>query len=216
MAQLNYQHGRDAAREQRTQFRLRWFGPTKAEVWQKLAEEIDARYENLGFWRGGRVVADVGCWQVVLDTQQVDKVTYTRIRAPYVNCDEFRFCIFRKHLFSGLAELLGFQDVNVGHPQFDEQFIIRGNHETKLRRLFANPRVRELIEAQPHIRFEVRDDEGFFFKKYPDGVDQLRFFVPGVIKDIDRLKLLYDLFAETLQTLCEMGSAYQRDPQVEI
>jgi hypothetical protein len=216
MATLNYQHRRDAAKEQRKQFRLRWFGPSKAEVWQVLAREIGARYENRGFWRGDRVVADVGCWQVVLDTVHVDKITYTRIRAPYVNADDFRFCIFRKHLFSGIAQMLGFQDISVGHREFDEQFIIRGNHESKLRRLFDNARLRELIQAQPQIRFEVRDDEGFFIKKYPQGVDQLRFFVPRVIKDINHLKLLYDLFAETLQVLCEMGSAYERDPEVEI
>jgi hypothetical protein len=37
-----------------------------------------------------------------------------------------------------------------------------------------------------------------------------------VIKDIDRLKLLYELFAETLHTLCAMGSAYEDDPGVTL
>jgi hypothetical protein len=214
MPELDYQHGDDAARERRKQARLRWFGPSRAEVWQRLAEEIGARHET-SFWRGDKVIAEVGPWQIALDTLHANKVTYTRIRAPFVNADDFRFCIFRKHFFSGLAEMLGFQDVTVGHPSFDEQFIIRGTSEPRLRKLFDNARLRELIEAQPNIRFEVLDSEGFF-TKYPDGVDQLRFLLAGVIKDIDKLKLLYDLFAETLQTLCEMGSAYERDPQVEI
>jgi hypothetical protein len=215
MATLNYQHGREAQIEQRKRLRLKWFGPTRAEVWRLLAEEIGANYEKR-FWRGDRVIAEVGHWQVALDTVQVDKVTYTRVRAPYVNADDFRFCIFRKHLFSGLAQALGSQDVTVGHREFDEQFIIRGNHESKLRRLFANAELRRLLTAQPRVRFEVRDDEGFFCKKYPEGVDELRFFVPGVIKDIDRLRMLYDLFAETLQELCLMGSAYERNPRVKV
>jgi hypothetical protein len=112
--------------------------------------------------------------------------------------------------------MLGFADVRVGHPEFDEQFVIRGTHESRLRRLFDNAELRRLLMAQPKVRFEVRDDEGWFGARFPDGVDELRFFVPGVIKDIDRLKQLYDLFAETLHQLCKMGSAYERDPGVKL
>ena len=36
----------------------------------------------------------------------------------------------------------------------------------------------------------------------------------GTMKDLDQLKRLYDLFAETLNELCRMGSAYERDPDV--
>jgi hypothetical protein len=45
-------------------------------------------------------------------------------------------------------------------------------------------------------------------------VDELRFIVAGVITDIDRLKSLYELFAEALHQLCHIGSAYEDDPQL--
>ena len=51
---------------------------------------------------------------------------------------------------------------------------------------------------------------------YSAGVDELYFAVPGVIKDPDRLKGLYELFAETLDRLCAIGSAYERDPHVTL
>ncbi|HTS17459.1 MAG TPA: hypothetical protein VMP11_07795 [Verrucomicrobiae bacterium] len=38
----------------------------------------------------------------------------------------------------------------------------------------------------------------------------------GVIKDVERLKRLYDLFAETLDELCRTGSASARDPGVKL
>jgi hypothetical protein len=38
--------------------------------------------------------------------------------------------------------------------------------------------------------------------------------VTGVIKNVDRLKLLYDLFSETLDELCRMGAAYEKNPGV--
>lgn len=47
-------------------------------------------------------------------------------------------------------------------------------------------------------------------------VDELSFTVAGVIKDVDRLKLLYELFAATLDELCRIGSAYSSDPGVQV
>jgi hypothetical protein len=64
-----------------------------------------------------------------------------------------------------------------------------------------------LIAKQKEIQFSVKDDEGWFGSKFPDGVDELYFSVVGVIKDTDRLKLLFDLFAETLDRLTRMGAA---------
>jgi hypothetical protein len=219
MKPLDYQNPDDARSEQNQRLRLKLFGPRRADVWKVLADEIGARFEGGRFWNeADRVVADVDPWEIVLDTYVVPMgktvVRFTRMRAPFVNADGFRFAVSRKNVFSGLGKLLGAQDVTVGHPAFDDAFVIKGNNEPQLRRLFANPRLRELIEAQPTIHFTVKPDDGLFRRKYPAGVDELRFTVPGVIKDLDRLKSLYDLFAETLNTLCQIGAAYEDDPGV--
>ena len=197
-----------------------WFGPGKDEVWGQLARELRADFVDGGFWRGSKVQASVKEWSVTLDTYTVSTgkshITYTRMRAPYVNKDGFRFRIFRKGFFSELGKLFGMQDVEVGHPWFDEEFIIQGSHVDKLRLLFADQSIRQLIEAQPAIRLEVKDDEGWFGAHFPAGVDELHFQVVGIIKDIERLKSLYELFAKTLDRLCEIGSAYGNDPQIEL
>jgi hypothetical protein len=164
------------------------------------------------------VDATHGQWTVTLDTYSSDDSTFTRMRAPYVNPDGFRFNIYRPGIFSHIGKWLGMQDVAVGYPQFDEDFIIKGNDEAKLRRLFANATIRELIDAQPSINFSVRDDDNKFWsgRNFPADVDELYFRVTGVIKDVDRLKLLYDLFSETLGELCRMGSAYEKSAGVKL
>ena len=109
------------------------------------------------------------------------------------------------------------QDVCVGYSEFDEAFIIKGNNEWKLRQLFSNAKIRQLISAQPDIRFFVNNRHGGVWgKSLPKGVDELYFEVVGAIKEVDRLKLLYELFSETLDELCRMGSAYEDDPQVKL
>jgi hypothetical protein len=197
-----------------------WFGPSKKEIWRQLSEETNARFVEGGVWKSDKVEATHGEWTVTLDTYAVStgKVTiiYTRMRAPYVNPDGFRFNIYRRGFFSGVGKMLGMQDIEIGLEEFDNDFIIKGNDEGKLRQLFANPRIRELISSQKDVNFSVRDDEGWFGPKFPEGVDELAFAVTGVIKDVERLKQLYELFAATLDELCRMGSAYATDPGVKV
>ena len=222
MATLDYQSADDSGARRRDRRRTRWFGPSRTQVWEVLAREIGARYEPGGLLFGtrDRVVADIPPWRVVLDcfsTGEMPVTWHTRMRAPYVNADGFRFTAYRKGLFTGLGKLLGMQDVVVGYPEFDEAFVIKGNDERKLRRLFANAKLRALIQLQPNIHFAVNDDDGVFLP-YPKRVDQLCFISKGEapITDLHRLKLLYELFAETLEELCRMDSAYDVHPGVSI
>ena len=215
MATLDYQNRDDAARERKGILR-QLFGPCQKEVWAALAAEIDARYEAGGWWKGSRVVAEVGPWQVTLDTVRRDKLVFTRLRAPFVNPEGFRFRIHRRHLFSGLTEMLGAQDIEIGEAQFDRDFVIKSNDPARVRQLLASPRMRLLLDWQPRIHFAVRDDGGWFGAKFPQGVDELYFECIGVLKDHELLKGLFDLFAETLEQLCIMGSAYETPPGVTL
>jgi hypothetical protein len=196
------------------------FGPSRQEIWRQLAAETGADYVDEGFWKKDKVQAHHGQWTVTLDRHAVSTgkvvIVYTRLRAPFVNPDGFRFNIYRRGLFSDIAKMLGMQDVEIGDEQFDRDFIIKGNDEGKLRALFSNLRLRTLIADQPAIMFSVRDNEGYFGPAFPDDTDELHFLVTGVIKDVDRLKRLFDLFAETLDQLCRIGSAYARNPDVAL
>ena len=199
------------------------FGPSRDEIWQQFAAAVGGSLTEGGFMKGGsKVQAAHGQWMVTLDNYVVSTgksaVIFTRMRAPYVNPDGFQFTIYRRGIFSDLGKWLGMQDVNVGVPQFDADFVIKGNDEAKLRRLFADARLRDLINAQPNINFSVKDDENRVWggQNFPPDVDELCFQVGGVIKDLDRLKQLFDLFAETLDELCRMGSAYNKNPGVTL
>ena len=90
---------------------------------------------------------------------------------------------------------------------FDIEFILKTNHEIKLRELLADAKLRQLIAGQPQIHFCAKDndDSPLFQKDFPQGLDELCFQVAGAIKDVERLKLLYDLFSETLDQLCRIG-----------
>jgi hypothetical protein len=162
-----------------------------------------------------------GYWIMTLDTYTApgygsDTTQYTRLRAPYVNPEGFLFTLYRRGLFSGLGKLMGMQDIEVGHPFFDDTYIIKSNSEDRIRKFCQNECIRELMDAQPLIHLQIHDDEGRFKVQFPDGVDELRFNCVGVIKDIDHLKGLFELFAEALHQLCHDGEAYEDDIDIHI
>ena len=196
------------------------FGPSKREVWQLLAGQVGGAFVDGGFFGRDKVIVNHGQWTLTLDTYTVSNgkssSTFTRLRAPYVNRDAFRFSVYRSGLFTPLGEMLGFTDIRTGDAVFDEAFVLKGNNEAKVRALFSDATIKQLLEAQPRVRFEVKDDEGWFGAHFPAGVDELNFTAYGVIKDLDRLRALFDLFAEVLHQLCVIGSAYESDPGVQL
>ena len=198
----------------------KFFGPSHVEVWKKVAEETGGQFSDGGFWGKKKVEVRVKEWTITLDTYTVSTgkshITYTRLRAPYLNQGNFRFTLYRSNFFYEFAKKFGLQDIQIGEPEFDREFIIKSDNAEKIRVLLAYPKLRELISAQPRIHFQSKDDEGRFGTKFRPGVDELYFQAIGVIKDVERLKSLFTLFALTLNYLCQIGSAVEGDPQIEL
>ena len=160
------------------------------------------------------------------------EITHTQMRAPYVSKDGFQFTIHHKGLFSNMSEQmgiaagsgykfgfelrakrgkhLGLQDVEVGYLDFDREFILKSTDGAKFRALFANPRIRQVIQSHPDIHFWSKTMRGGSAHVYPG---ELYLSVLGVIEDAERLKSFFLLFTETLSQLCDIGSAYESDPR---
>ncbi|WP_309708260.1 hypothetical protein [Armatimonas sp.] len=194
------------------------FGPSKEEVWQQLCQEIGAEFVEGGFWKGNKVELDVGEMTITLDVYSVhaNNAThyYTRMRAPYINRDGFRFKVYRNNGFAFMRRLFGVPDIELGFVEFDEKYVIQGTDTGKLTALFASATLREQLTADPSVWLEIKDDEGWFATKFPEGVDELYFSVGGIVKDIERLKGFFSVFTETLQQLQKIGSLEKGDPGV--
>ena len=197
------------------------FGPSKNEIWSQIAADMGEEFIEGGFLKGSpALVYKHGEWLIRLDTYTKDSGnsnrTYTRVRAPFINKDELYFKIYREGFFSDIGKFLGMQDIKTGDPFFDEQFIIKSNNRKKLKLFLADPKMKELIQGQPKIHLEIRDDEGWFGADFPEGVDELYFECVGVIEETERLKSLFDLFSVSLMRLVQIDSAYEDDPEVDL
>jgi hypothetical protein len=131
-----------------------------------------------------------------------DSTTYTRMRAPFVNKDVLSLKIYRAGLFAPVGPLLGIQDIQIGDPSFDENFVIQGNNHMKTRWLLGDTTLKELIQMQPNLCLEIRHDDGTW-----DDKDLLIFKCRGVLKDETGLKKLFDLFCTALARLAQADSS---------
>lgn len=197
-----------------------WFGPSRAEIWKKLSDELGTRY-TAGTWRkSDRLDVEHGPWTITLDTFMVHAnnahLPFTRLRAPFVDAEHLRLKIYRSSIFTEIGKWFGMQDIEVGSVQFDKDFVIKTNHEAKVRAFCGNASLRQKLSAQKSITLSVEDNEGWFGPKFPPDTDELRLVVLGHLKDPDRIKELFDLFAEALDQLCAIGAAYEQKPGLSL
>jgi hypothetical protein len=191
------------------------FGASQAEVWKNVAREVGGTFNGGALFEKTMVRLNYGRWEIVLDSYAVTHSTgkygnstthYTRMRAPFINKDGFYFKIYNSSLFSPIGKFFGMQDIEVGDPIFDENFIIKGNDTLKINKMFKCEILKGMIAAQPKISFAIKDDEGLFGTRFPKGVDELYFEVPYIITDVEQLKELFDIFALTLELLVELDT----------
>lgn len=193
-----------------------FFGPSKKEVWAQMAQEVNGEYIDEGFWRGGRLEVVYKNWVLNLDNYTVhtgkSSVTFTRMRAPFVNKDGLSFRIYYRGIFSDIGKLFGMQDIEIGIEEFDKIFIVQGNNEDRIVRLFSSFKIREMLSRQPALMLQVVNEKGRFKPKSPEGKSALSFEVVGVIKDVERLKNLVELFKCVLDELELLGTAASGTP----
>ena len=71
------------------------FGPSKDKMWEEFSKHVGGEFFDGGFFKKDKVEISYKEWLITLDTYTVSSgkssTTYTRMRAPYINADNFRF-----------------------------------------------------------------------------------------------------------------------------
>ena len=187
---------------------------SKADVWQQISKDIDGDFIDCDFWGSDVLKYKHDDWEIILDTYTVTKskmkLTYTRMRAPFVNNTNFDFKIYREGLFSSVGKIFGMQDIEIGDDFFDKEFIIKSNDAEKVKVFFNDEKLKELIHEQPEIMLEIKEDDGWFKQSHPEGVDELYFECVGIITETVRLKSLFEMFALTLDRLVHIDATEKK------
>ncbi len=119
-------------------------------AWREVAERRDGTFtpDRTTFWRfrPPELTAPVGDAAVFVDVYAVQvnntRSLYTRYRARYAIGFGPRMKVYRAGFSGALGTMLGFEDVEIGEPRFDDAFIVRTADVEATRRAWT-PRARE-------------------------------------------------------------------------
>ena len=196
------------------------FKNSKREIWNKISNELGGEYKKGGFFKTDVLEFTYKKWVITLDTYSVSTgnsaITYTRMRAPFSNKNNFYFNIYRENIFTSIRKKFGMEDIIVGDEYFDKKFIIQSNDKDKIKLVLQDSKLKELIHAQPNISFKIKDDEGWFGKYFPEGTDELYFDCAVVMKDEKLLKNLFEMFSRCLDVLIELNIAYDERSKIRL
>ena len=90
----------------------------------------------------------------------------------------------------------------MGDKKFDKTFLIQSNEPKRLTAILDRERLRELLQAEPHVRLLLQSDQGYWEKHYDKPTRDVSIELHGRIKDVERLKHLYDILAEVMTGMC--------------
>lgn len=136
----------------------------------------------------------------------------TTAMLPFEPDDAFIFAIQTEKWIDQVGKAFGLQDVQVQDQLFDSQFLIQGNEEQKIRSLFTDLRLRELLLLQPPSQLRVITDSSQFDPEWfvPEGLHTIVYRQDALLEKIDQLQNVYDILTCTLQQLGALGSVRGR------
>jgi len=187
------------------------------EVWTALAERHGAEIVTGRRGRVKQVRFRADPWILVLDEHNSggdSSSTHTRVRAAYRMRDDFRFRVYRRTMLSGIGRMFGMQDIEVGMPQLDRDYIVQSNSPGRIQALLIARDVAKPLETLRAGRFETR-------KLRRRGVSDpsLREMVyqkQGVERDVEALGTMIELVRAALGHLTRLGAALREPVAIEL
>lgn len=186
------------------------FSLIKDAAWHRILKGVGDNLLNHDYLKDKKIELDISGWVITVDSYTVAEKAHTRLRAPYLNTENFQFKMFRKGFFSSFMKLFGMQDIEIGNEKFDANFIIQANDKEKIKKLFSDYLLREMLSNQDSILVQIKDDEGWFKDKYPEGINELYIEVPELVQDIEQLEVMFLILAKIFQYLCDISKGYHK------
>ena len=108
-------------------------------------------------------------------------------------------------MLTAFWKLFNYQDVEIGNPDFDHKFVIKGSDERMLKDMFRDHMYRKLISNEKQFELKIHKPKSRVAKKLPEGVGELYYHVVGFIKDPAKLDHLGQMMKSTADQLEKIG-----------
>jgi hypothetical protein len=135
----------------------------------------------------------------------------------YAPAEHFVFAIRIEKGLDQIGKVMGLQDIQLGCQDFDQRFLIQGSDEAKVKNLFADMKLRDLILTNDLSELRTVDDriELPAEHRLPSGKHAVLYSHERMIDRFEQLEALYDIMSSVMHRLLSMPSlsAEVEEPQ---
>ncbi|MCJ7689671.1 MAG: hypothetical protein MUO60_10185 [Clostridiaceae bacterium] len=179
---------------------MRLFGPTYEDIWKILSEDIGAKIITKdSTFKKHEVIKEFHNWIIILDTCDSgnrSNIVYTRVSCVFLNKHGFKFKMFGEYFNNYFPNFFDMQDIKAECDDLSDKFVVRSNSEIAIKIFLANSNIRQLISIHPDILLEIISEEDYEIIANTESTLSVK--IPGVIKNNEVLKNLFELIAESL------------------
>lgn len=186
-------------------------------VWMEFAEEYqasvddpnpDSSHERMSIM----VPVKDRPWTIVFTMQPAKKggSATTTVEATFTAKADFKFALHRQKWVDGVGKLLGMQDIEIGDPEFDAEFIIKGNDEKVVKQILEPQPMRRALLDEPSLQLSAsteKDSKAPSSRALHDHNSTLTVRCQGAVDDFERLKTIYELVWAMLDQFVRAGTA---------
>ena len=143
------------------------------ESWITAARMLHLNYSDEGFFNSGTISGKCSGHRVLVSTYTrgsgKSSQVYTKYQLKYRSHIPLYFKITRQGILHGLGQLVGFQDVEVGNPSFDDMVVLQGRRPAKMIEFLTIEKqnaIRKIMNAyssviitNEHVEIDLRGKE---------------------------------------------------------
>ena len=189
------------------------------EAWKLFSDELGGEYLESKHFKMPRVVLPYKNFNICLDTYVVSTgqstITYTRMRAVFINKEEFAFKTYKEGFFAKIGKALGMPDIEIGDVQVDNKLIIKGDNEYLIKDLLSKEDIKNNLISIKKINLNV-EKKSFEDNSHMYRESVLNQTITGVVKDVELLKSWYQLLASVLDGMIELNITEDTAPENEV
>ena len=181
-----------------------------SNFWQEYALTAGGNFTEGIAWHSDKAIIEYKQLNIVLDNYRVCSGKYstgmTRAYASFSSTDNFQFTIRKAGFKDKIESFLGYQDIEIGRIDFDENFTVQSNNEFKTKKLLQNQNIRKSIQALNEINLQIGDQHGFWEEQLPNNELEISCFIDGETEDFEELNKMQIVIKQVIDQLYEMGS----------
>lgn len=183
-------------------------------VWKEFSDGNKGRFVKGSYDQSDLVEISYKNQKIIFDQHSIYKTVgaicyetkYTRVRMEFKSMDDLRFKLTNQGFITHVGKFFGSQDIEIGHNEFDNKFLIQGTDDYKIQTLFSNPTIQFLLLSQEDIRLHILDKEGVFEEAVEEGSLMLYYLSKTVVTQVHQLTDLLSLYQNIIDEMVEFNS----------